>query len=179
MENLNEVTITTNELELVPTSQQYSPDIFREFSEDITTFMMPESPKKIEETQEYVASAIQKIEQGKDLTVVVLNKTTREFLGCAGLHNIDTETPELGIWIKKSAHGHGFGREAVTALKEWADKHLDYKYLRYPVDKRNIPSRKIPESLGGIVEGEEYTATTSKGRVLEEVEYRIYKNQPE
>ena len=43
----------------------------------------------------------------------------------------------------------------------------------YPVDKKNISSRKIPESLGGIIETE-YKTTNMAGKILDEVEYRIY-----
>ncbi|MEH2435865.1 MAG: GNAT family N-acetyltransferase [Nostoc sp.] len=83
-------------------------------------------------------------------------------------------TPELGIWLKKSAHGHGFGREAIHVLKDWVDKNLEYNYLSYPVDKRNIPSRKIAESLRGKI-FREFQQINKSGYLLDEVEYRIYK----
>ncbi len=106
--------------------------------------------------------------------LVILKKNTLEFLGICSVDPIDTETPELGIWIKKSDHGNSFGREAIYALKDWVDKNLEYKYLSYPVDKRNIPSRKIPESFGGKV-FREFQQTNKSGNLLNEVEYRIYK----
>jgi len=75
--------------------------------------------------------------------------------------------------IKKSAHGNKYGREAVRGLKEWIDDHMKYRYISYPVDRKNIPSRKIPESLGGIVEAE-YEKESQSGNILDVVEYRIY-----
>ena len=39
------------------------------------------------------------------------------------------------------------GKEAITALKHWADANLRYEYLAHPVDRRNGASRRIPESL--------------------------------
>ncbi len=113
------------------------------------------------------------MDEGTEILASILHKDTREFLGVAGLHHIDTKYPELGIWIKKSGHGQKYGREAMHALKDWADRHLDYEYIIYPVDRDNVASRKIPESLGGIVHGE-YQKTTPSGSVLNTVEYHIF-----
>ena len=84
--------------------------------------------------------------------------------------------PELGIWIKKSAHGNGYGKEAMVALKKWADKNLKYDYILYPVAQDNLASRKIPEFLGGKIE-HEYDEETQNGVTLHFIEYRIYPNQ--
>jgi Acetyltransferase (GNAT) domain len=43
----------------------------------------------------------------------------RECLGMASLEDADSVSPELGLWLKESAHGQGFGREVVAALVEW------------------------------------------------------------
>jgi RimJ/RimL family protein N-acetyltransferase len=103
----------------------------------------------------------------------VLLAETGEFLGHGGMHDVDSPTPELGIWLKKSAHGQKYGIEAVTAVVHWACDNLDVRYLRYPVDRRNVPSRRIPEALGGVIEAE-YGWTSDAGRELDLVEYRIY-----
>ena len=110
---------------------------------------------------------------GQELQVVILNKTTEEFLGHGGISKLNTNTPELGIWIKKGAHGNKYGREAVGGLKKWAERNLIYKYLTYPVDKRNVASRKIAEALGGSIEAE-YKEENTAGNLLDIVEYRIY-----
>jgi RimJ/RimL family protein N-acetyltransferase len=168
------IIIETERLLLAPILRKYSSDIFEEFTNEITTFMSPKPAKKIEETYEFVDGSIKKMAGGEELQMVVLNKNTKEFLGCAGLHHIDTKTPELGIWTKKSAHGHKYGREAIAGLVDWARNNLDFDYLTYPVDKRNIPSRKIPESLGGVI-GKEFKKKNLSGDVLDEIEYRIKK----
>jgi RimJ/RimL family protein N-acetyltransferase len=101
-------------------------------------------------------------------------KETGEYLGGGGVHAIQPETAELGIWIKKSAHGNAYGREAVTALARWAFESLSVRYLIYPVDRRNLASRKIPESLGARIEAE-YPKVNASGNVLDIVEYRVYR----
>lgn len=172
--DLSNVIIETERLRMVPITPQYRKEIFQEFTPEITRFMFPKSPEKIEDTDEFIRTSEQELKSGKTLQIVVLKKENGEFLGCGGLHHIDTGIPEPGIWIKKGAHGNGYGIEAVTGLKKWADENLEYEYLRYPVDKRNVGSRKIAESLEGIVM-KEYTSTGMGGQELDEVEYHIRK----
>ncbi len=126
----------------------------------------------MEETEEFIKKSLKGLGDGSDLQLVVLDKATNVFLGCAGLHDLDNDNPEMGIWIKKSAHGNKYGREAMTAIKKWADKNIRYKYIRYPVAVQNIASRKIPESLGGKVE-KEYDKKMLTGRTYHMVEYWI------
>ncbi len=168
------IVIESERLMLAPITREFAEQIFREFTENITTYMYPKSPSKIKETYEFIDKAIKNMEENKELQMVVLDKSTKEFLGCVGLHSINTKTPELGIWIKKGAHGKKYGREAVATIADWAKNNLTFKYLKYPVDKNNITSRKIPEFLGGVIEAE-YKQTTPYGKQLDEVEYRIYK----
>lgn len=172
--DLSNTTITTQRLILKPLSLDYLSDIFRELTDEITLYMSFSTPKNIDETKVYINSQLPKIMAGEQLPVVILDKKTGDFIGCGGAHDLFSDIPELGIWIKKSAHGNHYGKEAVASIKKWIDSNINYKYIKYPVDKRNLPSRKIAESLGGIVEAE-YESKTPSGKILEEVEYRIYK----
>lgn len=172
--DLSNITIETERLRLIPISSYYREEIFKEFTPEIAQFMTPASPDKIEETDEFIRSSEKELKDGVTFQVVILKKEDDEFLGCAGIKNVNTDTPEPGIWIKKSAHGNGYGREAVFGLKKWVDTNVDYRYLVYPVDKRNIASRKIPESLGGIIK-KEYKETGAGGQDLDLIDYHIYK----
>lgn len=173
--NLSNVIITTERLKLVPVSTKYAQAIFQEFTPEITTYMFPKPAETIADTLAFITMAQEQLRTGEALNVTILDKQTGEVLGGCGINHANTSTPELGIWIKKSAHGHTYGREAVQGLKEWAEKHLIYDYLIYPVDKRNIASRKIPESLGGIAK-REYKKINQSGKELEMVEYWIYRD---
>jgi ribosomal-protein-alanine N-acetyltransferase len=164
--------IQTERLNIYPLDEKYIPEIYDNFTEEITTFMVPKSTGKIEDIETWAHSAIKKNHEGIDFQMAIVDKKDN-FLGCGGLNNINTRTPEFGIWIKKSAHGHKYGREAMTAVKDWAEKNLDYDYLKYPCDRANIASCKIPQSMGGILEAE-YPLETMHNTVLDCVEYRIY-----
>jgi RimJ/RimL family protein N-acetyltransferase len=170
--DLRTVSIHSERLSLVPTSEAYAHEIFAEFTPEVTAYMFPKPPEVIEETLAFLSAAREELRSGESLNVAVLARDSGEFLGCAGLHHVPSRTPELGIWIKRGAHGHGYGREAVTALAGWALANLDFDYLVYPVDRRNGASRRIPESLGGAVKAE-YDKVNESGVTLDILEYRI------
>lgn len=173
MENLLQSKIETDRLLLLPISTENVEDIFHNFTADITTYMYPQPAEKVEQTEWFVSGAIEKMEKGIDIQMVFYDKSNNEFLGCAGLHHIDWPTPELWVRAKKQAHGQWYGREAMFALKKWADENLTYEYILYPVDQNNIPSRKIPELLWAKVE-REYDEKNLAGTELHILEYRIY-----
>jgi ribosomal-protein-alanine N-acetyltransferase len=167
-----DVVIETRRLRLLPTHERYAPAIFESFTPEITTYMFPAPAKNIDETLQFIRVARASTQSGQDLQVAILHGDTGEFLGHGGLHHVDTPTPELGIWIKKAAHGNGYGLEAVAGLADWAACNLHFKYLIYPVDRRNLASRRIPEVLGGAIAAE-YTQTNASGNLLNLLEYRI------
>ena len=167
------VKIPSERLLLTTSLNRYRKDIFREFNTDIIQYMLPKPAEKIEETMTFINDSLTGMRGGWNLVLAITLKAGREFLGCCGLHGEGRHrTPELGIWVKKSAHGHKYGREAIQALAFWACEHLDLDYLIYPVDRANIPSRKIAESLGGQV-FEEKQVKTARGGFLDEVKYKL------
>lgn len=180
--DINKLEIETKHLLLVPTIEKYAQNIFENFDKETTKYMFPKFPEKIEETLIRIDSVLEKRQNWDELQMTFLDKATKEFLGNVGLHNIKTKKPELWIWMKKSAYGKNFWREAVGALIDRANKNLDFEYMIYPVDKDNIPSRKIAESFAGILEKDKNweetitkKATLDPNKTLNTVVYKIYK----
>lgn len=170
--DLSNKVILSNRLKQVSISGIYTEVINREFTSEITTYMTPQPAKDRSETEAFIAGAMKTNATGTNLQLVILDKETGEFLGCSGLHEIHTLTPELGIWLKKSAHGHGYGLEAIGAIIEWANENISFDYLKYPVDRRNAPSCRIPATYGGTVE-DAYKSVNGSGFELDLIEYRI------
>lgn len=171
--DLRSVCIAGERIRLVSVSDKFAQEIFQEFTSEVTRFMFPKPPDKFEETVEFISHCRAGMRAGNDLVLVILLKQTDEFLGCCGLHVKDNvRQPELGVWLKMGAHGHGYGRKAITLLVEWAKTHIDLDGFVYPVDRQNIASCKIPESLGGKII-EEVQKTSLSGHILDEVVYRI------
>lgn len=126
--------------------------------------------ERLEDTLGFIKDSLKATEAGVNLQLTISSKATSEFLGCCGHESV--RTPELGVWIKQQAHGHGYGREAVLALVSWAIETLEVSGFVYPVDRRNAASREIPEVLGGEVTSTVMT-TGQAGNRLELVTYRI------
>jgi RimJ/RimL family protein N-acetyltransferase len=107
--NLLDVIIKTERLLLKPITLCYAEDIFKEFTWEITKYMYPKPPEKIEETYESIEDSIVKIKNGIGLSMVILDKNNNEFIGCLGFEIFNTLKPELWIWIKKSSQNKSFG----------------------------------------------------------------------
>jgi RimJ/RimL family protein N-acetyltransferase len=171
--DLSNVVITTDRLKIVPVKEEFAQMIFQETIPEVTKYLSFDASGKIEDTIQFISSAQPKIAAGEDMPVAVFDKVTNEFIGCSGVHYTNTTKPEIGIWIKVSAQGKGYGKEIVTALIEWIKKNIKYEYIVYPVAKANMRSRKLIESLGGKAAKEQLFVSKS-GKQFEEVEYRIY-----
>ena len=88
-----------------------------------------------------------------NFSFVIRRLDTAECLGIASLDGLDADAPELGVWLKETAHGNGYGTEAVRAVADWAARTLSKKHFTYAAATENIPSRGIAEALGGGVVG--------------------------
>lgn len=171
--DLANLSIESERIRLVSISRAFEQNIFEEFTSDVATYMIPKPADTTEETRAFIDMSLEGFTRADNLVFVILDKRTDEFLGCCGLHGRSgVKNPEFGIWLKRSAHGRGLGREAIRTLALWAQERMRLESFIYPVDKRNLPSRKIPESLGGVIFAEGVDEGMA-GNVLEEVVYRI------
>lgn len=173
--DLLSLTIEGERLRLVAISDEFEQDIFKEFTSEITLYMFPSPAEDIEETRSFIVESRRSMQAGNNLQFAILSKEKGEFLGCCGLHGEGkVRTPELGIWLKKSAHGSGYGREAIQILVNWSRNNIDLDHFIYPVDRKNIASCKIPESLRGEIVSE-LKVETLTGKILDEVVYKIHR----
>ena len=170
--SLLNIQIECNRLLLKSISLAYKKPIFKNFTEEITTYMYPRPAKNTGEAASFIKNSLEGMKNEHELILVILKKDSQEFLGCAGIHRINTKHPEFGIWLKKTAHRNGYGLEAITTMKNWCEDNLDCEYFTYPVDEENYPSRRIPEKLGGEIV-KTYQKRNLSGRILNLVEYRI------
>lgn len=154
-------------------SHDYHQTIFEEFTDEITRYMIPATPSRIEEIEDFIASSLENMANKTDIVLVILDKHSGEFLGVCGVHGgQQARQPILGIWLKKSAHGQRYGQEAIRGLVDWCKNHIELDYLVYPCDKDNIASRKIPEHLNGKIFRQGQIRGMG-GKILNEVAYKI------
>ena len=140
-------------------------EVFGCITPAIAKFMPWEPPS----WSEYVTRCEKRVQapEPNKLSFVVRRLDNEECLGMASLEDADSVCPELGLWLKESAHRQGFGREVVAALVEWGHAFLGKASFTYPVAVENIASRRIAENLGGEIIG---TRTNPK---YDSVIYRI------
>ena len=166
--------VPTPRLLLIPISLDYKDVIFKELTEEVARFLLVHPTGDIQDTINFINNSLAQMAKGEKLQLVALDKETKEFLGCISLKKMNTPIPEIGLWLKKSVWGKGYGKESTAALKKWADDNLDYDKILYPAYKINTPSRKIAEFLGGKMV-REFIGKNKRGEEFEEVEYLIDK----
>ncbi|TCM61911.1 RimJ/RimL family protein N-acetyltransferase [Acinetobacter calcoaceticus] len=154
--------IQTPRLELQPFSAQDAAECYACITPTLTRYMTWEPAASRAEFDQIWSNWLVSMTEQRELVCVIRSNTTQQFLGLVALHQMHTATPELGIWIREDAHGHGHGREAVTALWDWAKSLGNIDYFIYPVAQQNQASRRIAESLNGVIQAKElkpkYTA---------------------
>lgn len=76
------------------------------------------------------------------------------FVGKGGLHTIDWRIPkmEIGYWIRTSCAGNGYASEATRGLVAIAFA-LGCARIEINSDARNVPSRRVAEKSGFVLEG--------------------------
>ncbi len=85
--------------------------------------------------------------------MAVVEKSTKRFLGCAGLWDSDPWPElELGYWFLKEMHGQGFATEAAKAVKAFAFSKLQVPTLVSYIHPENTPSMNLATRLGGVNE---------------------------
>ncbi|WP_428231437.1 GNAT family N-acetyltransferase [Flavobacterium sp.] len=173
MEFNSSIVINTNRLIFEPIHEKYIDDINLSFTQEVTKYMPFNPNGDKNEIINFVESAKKKLIQKTDIVFVVLN-LKREFLGCCGIHNINKESVELGLWLKKEYQNQGFGTEIINVLIDFVEQNFEFNYIIYPVDKENIRSRKIPEKLG-FLPFETYKKKKNDLIDLHIIEFRKYK----
>ena len=141
--------IQTPRLQLCQFQITDAAEVFACITPAITRYMRWDPPS----WSEYIARCEERVRapNPNTLSFVIRRRDTGECLGMTGLEDLDQPSPELGLWLKESAHGQGFGREVVAALIDWAHASLHKDSFIYPVAVQNTASRRIAEGLHGEI----------------------------
>ena len=85
----------------------------------------------------------------------VFDRSTGRLLGEVALTHPDWEarTVEVAYWLRRTAEGHGYMREALALLTRLAFDLLEANRVVVRVETRNERSRRVPEALGYVLEG--------------------------
>jgi RimJ/RimL family protein N-acetyltransferase len=159
------IVIRTRRLQLSQFRMMDAQEVFGCITPGVAKFMPWEPPS----WSEYLTRCEKRVRapEPDKFSFVIRRLNGGECLGMASLEDADSVSPELGLWLKESAHGRGFGREVVASLVEWGHASLGKRTFTYPVAVQNIASRRIAESLHGEIIG------NRKNPKYDSVVYRI------
>ena len=105
--------LETERLIIQPYSNSFLEEYYKEFTDEITKYQYPDSFSNINTANEIVSGFVKDMEQGNMLELVILTQEG-EFIGSMEAFGIKEKTPEIGLWLKRSAHGKGYGYEALN-----------------------------------------------------------------
>ncbi len=109
----------------------------------------------VEETRDWITHTIAQWILRENMGTGVFLREDGAYLGGVGLHIRSWEIGffEIGYWLRASAEGHGYMREAVSLLMGFAARGLLASRLEIRCDARNARSAGVAESLGFQREG--------------------------
>ncbi len=166
-----EFMIKTERHTIQPFSAAFLAPYYKEFTAEITKYQYPDSFPDIHTADIVMSNFVKAMERGDMLELVILTHDS-EFLGSMEAFDISGKTPELGLWLKSSAHGKGYGYEALKGLVDHLNATGQYLYYIYNVDIRNAASIHLAEKFN-YKKGETETTTTESGKVLHTQTYYI------
>ncbi len=145
------IVIRSRRLQLTQFQMTDAQEVFGCITPAIAKFMPWEPPS----WSEYVARCEKRVQapESNNFSFVIRRLDNGECLGMASFEGADSVSPELGLWLKESAHRHGFGGEVVAALVEWGHATFGKESFLYPVAVENTASRRIAENLHGEIIG--------------------------
>jgi RimJ/RimL family protein N-acetyltransferase len=146
-----EIHIESSRLSIKPFSASDADATFPCITLSLTRFMAWEPSANREGFDRIWRAWLPTIAEGTDFVFTIRQRDSGELLGLAGLHHVKNACAELGIWVREDRHREGIGREAVSLVAAWGSHELGIGRFIYPVAEENYPSRRIAESLGGVV----------------------------
>lgn len=146
-----EIRIESRRLSIRPFSESDADATFPCITPSLTRWMAWEPPTDRDEFDRIWQAWLPAIAEGSDFVFAVRERIDGGFLGLVGLHHVKVASAVLGIWVREDRHGEGIGSEAVGLVAAWASSRLGIERFAYPVAEENYRSRRIAESLGGVI----------------------------
>jgi RimJ/RimL family protein N-acetyltransferase len=130
----------------------FAGDITKNLTEEVAWYMIYEKEKGRNNIRDFINKSLQRMEERRDAHFVIRENISGKFIGCASLYDVNTKTPEMGVWLTKDCWGKGYGFEVFSALKKFA-KEIKCTKVICRVAKGNMPSKRIVEKVGGEMTG--------------------------
>ncbi|MCA0456025.1 MAG: GNAT family N-acetyltransferase [Chloroflexi bacterium] len=112
-------------------------------------------PQTPDETETIIRGAVARWQKREDLWMLMFRKSDGLCLGRTGLHQLDWAAGcyEIGYWVRTSAEGHGYAREAVAGVTDYAFQNLNAGRVEIRCDRLNERSAAVAQRAGYTLEG--------------------------
>ncbi|MEK7567027.1 MAG: GNAT family protein, partial [Patescibacteria group bacterium] len=132
----------------------------------------------LNEEKAWIRSTLKRMKAGQEIVFAVETSDEKNFIGTAGLHEIDwkNKNARIGITIfNEKFHGQGYAREIISLLQEQAFNWLCLKKVFMNFRPNNEKMRRIAAVLGyrevGILKSEYFW----RGEWLDLVRHELVK----
>ena len=179
------MTLSTARLVLRPIRAEDARSIWPHVSDpDISRYMSWDPHESIEQTNAFIAEAVERRSRGTALTWVVTDRTSGELFGLASLiavlrthRALRYDKAELAYWIGKPYQGRGYATEACRAIIGYAFEGLRLHKLTVAHDDLNEASKRLIETLGFRKIGIEKEHFQKHGRWIDHVLYEMLQRE--
>jgi len=106
-----------------------------------------------DDTLNFISNELHKHSAGRGLSLGIW--VEGNFAGNIGFNTLDLyhKRADIGYWLAESYTGRGIMTRSVSALMEYAFRHMELHRLEIRAAVGNRRSRSIPERLGFVQEG--------------------------
>jgi ribosomal-protein-serine acetyltransferase len=129
----------------------------------------------IDEARTWIESCQQNSAAGTAYEFALVDPTTGEFFGGAGVNQINTahNFANIGYWVRQSLQGRGIATAAVRHLIEFAFTELKLTRVELVIRPDNLPSRRVAEKVGAALESIARNRIVSYGEAWEGAIYSL------
>jgi len=136
--------------------------------------------RTLEETKEFIDSALNKIVLKLYYPFVIIEKSSDNIIGLIDLKNINWDIPktEIGYFIDSNYEGKGVSTRSLSAIVGYSFNELKMNKLFLRTTKSNIGSQRVAEKNGFEKEGfikKDYK--TTNGEVVDLIYYGLIPNE--
>ena len=103
-------------------------DLTKAFVQANEHFYVSAHHPNIDQEREFITEAIENRRTGKAFEGFIFDQKTNILIGAAGISDLDTPEPNLGLWIRKDYHGKWYGTEIYTAILDWAKQETNFTF---------------------------------------------------
>lgn len=135
-------------LNYIIVTDAYLDDFITHLTPEITKYLSFDANGNRPLLTEYIRRSRIEVSNGTALVLVILHKETNEFIGSCGLSDINDESAEIGLWLKASEQGKGYGTEVTNTLIDITKSEINTSSILYAVEKGNQASEVLPLKFG-------------------------------